>query len=110
MTCPYSGRRNRTTHPAAGCVGYKADGVNILPRGIDKGKGIEFLSNETGYLPSEMLGVGDSDLDLQFLSMVGYSAAPSNANHEVKQSVQYVSPQATSDGMRDILDHFELPC
>jgi hypothetical protein len=87
---------------------YSTSCLNVLPRGLHKGKGIEFLSNQTGYAPAEMLGVGDSDIDLAFLAQVGYSAAPANANSRVKQLVQYVAPRAGSDGVRDVLARFGL--
>ena len=82
--------------------------LNILPDGLDKGKGLEFFASKTGYALAEMLGVGDSDSDLPFLALTGYSAAPANANQAVRQAVQYVSPYPTVEGVRDILRHFEL--
>jgi len=87
---------------------YSTAALNVLPRGIHKGKGVEFLTSQTGYVLEEMLGVGDSDVDLPFLAQVGYSAAPANANPDVKRSVQYVAPRLAADGVYDILDHFEL--
>lgn len=87
---------------------YSTSCLNILPRGIDKGKGVQFLSDWAGYGLAEMLGVGDSDVDLEFLSITGFSAAPANANPAVRAAVQYVSPYPTGDGVRDILSHFEI--
>jgi len=87
---------------------YSVSCLNVLPRGIHKGKGIEFLSSQTGYALGEMLGVGDSDVDLPFLSMVGYNAAPANANLDVKQLVRYIAPRPAADGVRDILDYYGL--
>lgn len=87
---------------------YSPSCLNILPRGMHKGKGVEFLAEYTGYDLDEMLGVGDSDVDVPFLRLVGYSAAPCNANDAVKQAAQYVSPQRAADGVRDILNHFGI--
>ena len=87
---------------------YSKSCLNVLPWNIHKGKGLAFLADQTGYALEEMLGVGDSDVDLQFLSLVGYSAAPANANQAVKRLVHYVAPRSTADGVRDILDHFGL--
>ena len=82
--------------------------LNVLPRGMDKGKGVEFLARYTGYQLDEMLGVGDSDVDEPFLAAVGYRAAPANANVAIKQLAHYVAPRATSAGVRDILRYFGL--
>ncbi len=87
-------------------LGFAASCLNVMPRGIHKGAGLEFLIETTGYAPEEMLGVGDSDIDLPFLAMTGGSAAPDNANKAVKAAVQYVAPRTSSAGVRDILRHF----
>jgi hypothetical protein len=87
---------------------YSASCLNALPRGVHKGRGVEFLARETGYAPEEMLGIGDSDVDLRFLTLVGASAAPANGSPSVRRAVQYVAPQMAADGVRDILDHFGL--
>jgi hydroxymethylpyrimidine pyrophosphatase-like HAD family hydrolase len=82
--------------------------LNILPHNIHKGRGIEFLCTQTGYNPSELLGVGDSGVDIQFLSLVGFSAAPANADQEIKEIVQYISPYLRGEGVRDILKQFNV--
>ena len=87
---------------------YSSSCLNVLPRAIDKGKGLELLAQRTGYTFDEMLGVGDSDVDLPFLSQVGHSAAPANANPTVKTLVDYVSAHPTSAGTREILRHYGL--
>jgi HAD superfamily hydrolase (TIGR01484 family) len=87
---------------------YSSSCLNVLPRGMNKEKGIEFLAAHIGCSPASMLGVGDSDVDLPFLAAVGFSAAPGNANEAVKQCVDYVSSYRTADGVRDILRHFDL--
>jgi HAD superfamily hydrolase (TIGR01484 family) len=94
-------------HQAVDLV-YSSSCLNVLPRGINKGRGIEFLAAQTGIPPDSMLGIGDSDVDLPFLAAVGLSAAPNNANEPVKACVQYVSPYRTADGVRNILRHFGL--
>jgi hydroxymethylpyrimidine pyrophosphatase-like HAD family hydrolase len=87
---------------------YSPSCLNILPQGMHKGRGIEFLASYSGYRPDQMLGVGDSDVDVPFLENVGYSAAPANANEAVQQVVQYVSPRRSSEGVRDILSYFRI--
>jgi HAD superfamily hydrolase (TIGR01484 family) len=77
--------------------------VDILPQGVDKGTGVEWLSEETGIPLAQIGGIGDSTSDLQFLRLVGYSAAPSNATDKVKATVDYVSPYENGDGVVDIL-------
>lgn len=87
---------------------YSTSCLNVLPRGMDKGKGLEFLAETLDIGLEDMLGVGDSDVDLPFLAIIGHRAAPENANADVKQLVDYVSPEATSQGLHDILQHYGL--
>ncbi|MCP4166186.1 MAG: HAD family phosphatase [Chloroflexi bacterium] len=89
-------------------IAYAASCLNVMPRGIDKGTGLDMLCEKTGYRPGEILAVGDSDNDLEFLAKAGVSAAPANANVRIKALVDYVSPYETSLGIRDILRYFEV--
>ena len=89
-------------------LAYSTSCLNILPRGVDKGKGLSFLADKINIPLENMLGIGDSDVDLPFLKLVGNSAAPSNANSSVKEIVEYVAEEPTSEGVREILTHFKL--
>jgi HAD superfamily hydrolase (TIGR01484 family) len=89
-------RADYIPHEAMSCV-------DIVPRGVDKGVGVRWLSRETGIPLDQIGGIGDSTSDLKFLSIIGCSAAPSNAADEVKASVDYVSPYEDGDGVVDIL-------
>ena len=87
---------------------YSTSCLNVLPAGIDKAQGIVFLGEETGVSPQQMLGVGDSDVDIPFLTLVGHAAAPANAVPAVKALAQFVAGKATSAGVREILEHYDL--
>jgi hydroxymethylpyrimidine pyrophosphatase-like HAD family hydrolase len=78
--------------------------VEILPPGIDKGAGVEWLSQEINAPLAEFGGIGDAPADLTFLKRVGYSAAPANATNDVKENVQYSSRYPDALGVRDILE------
>ncbi len=86
---------------------YSTACLNVLPRVVDKGKGLAHLAGMLEIPLPNMLGVGDSDVDLPFLRLVGHSAAPANANSNVRDLVEYVSSEETADGVRDILAHFK---
>ena len=103
-----SGLAEAALGPLAGSVSlvYSGSCLNVIPQGVDKGAGMEFLCERSGYAPEEILGVGDSDVDLPFLALAGRSAAPANAFEQVKAGVDYVSEHATADGVRDILRRF----
>jgi len=80
--------------------------VDVVPKGVDKGTGVRWLSQETGIPLDQIGGIGDSASDLKFLSILGRSAAPANAADEVRVRVDYVSPYEDGDGVMDILCHW----
>lgn len=82
--------------------------LNIYPAGVHKGTGLRWLADVTGIPPEEMGGIGDTTGDLDFLRMVGFSAAPANATPDVRRAVGYVSPLPDAAGTRDILQFWEL--
>ncbi len=78
--------------------------VEILPPGIDKGAGVEWLANEIAIPLAEFGGIGDAPADLLFLKRVGYSAAPANATDDVKANVQFVSQYENARGVQEIVE------
>lgn len=80
--------------------------VEILPPGIDKGAGIEWLAREIDIPLSHFGGIGDAPADLTFLKRTAYSAAPANATVDVQAGVQYTSPYNDAHGVRDILEQW----
>ena len=85
---------------------YSSDSLNIMPKGFHKGKGIQLLSSATNIGLDEMLGIGDSAVDIPFLEKVGFHACPINSSDEVKQLCSYCSPEPYGAGVIDILRHF----
>jgi hydroxymethylpyrimidine pyrophosphatase-like HAD family hydrolase len=83
--------------------------VDITPTGIDKAAGVRwFLDTLEGALSvklANVAGVGDSVGDVPFLRIVGFSAAPANANELVKSLVDYCSSWADGQGVADIIRH-----
>ncbi len=82
-------------------------GVELRPRGVDKGVGAEWLAEQIGVPLTQLAGVGDSDTDLVFLDRVAFAAAPANATHVVRQSVAYVAAGSYGAGLLEILERLE---
>jgi hydroxymethylpyrimidine pyrophosphatase-like HAD family hydrolase len=78
-------------------------GVELRPHGIDKGVGLERMSKLSGLLPAHMAGVGDSDPDLSFLRLCGFSAAPANASPAVQAAVTYVAQAPFGNGLIEVV-------
>jgi len=82
--------------------------VNVMVRGLDKAEGVRWLSRETGIPLHAMAGVGDATGDMPFMQLVGWSAAPANAQTAVKQMAHYTSPYDNGRGFMDILTKIPL--
>jgi hydroxymethylpyrimidine pyrophosphatase-like HAD family hydrolase len=84
-------------------------GVEIRPRGIDKGRGAQRIAELLELPLGAMAGVGDSDPDLSFLDGIGigFSAAPANATPAVRRAVTYVAGAAFGAGLLEIVGRVE---
>ncbi len=88
-------------------VTHSANAVDITPLGVNKGTGLQWLSEIVGVDHKDMIGIGDSEGDLPFLKMVGQSGAPANASKIVKKHVQYISNRKYVEGTLDVIRHFD---
>jgi len=85
-------------------VARNINGVEVRPRGIDKGSGARRLAELLEIPLQAMAGVGDSDPDLAFLdNCVGFSAAPANATPTVREHVMYVANASFGEGLLQIV-------
>jgi hydroxymethylpyrimidine pyrophosphatase-like HAD family hydrolase len=86
-------------------VARNVHGVELRPRGIDKGTGARRVAELLEIPLQAMAGVGDSDPDLSYLTLpgLGLSAAPSNATPPVRQNVNYVAAGAFGEGLLEIM-------
>jgi len=82
--------------------------VNVMVRGLEKAEGVRWLARETGIPLHTMAGVGDATGDMPFMQLVGWSAAPANAQAAVKQMAHYTSPYEDGRGLMDILTKMPL--
>lgn len=93
-------------------ISHSNSAVDITPKGIDKGTGLLFLCKHIGISPGSVLAIGDSNNDMQVLSLAGYVGCPSNSKNEVIDLVRkkggYVAKTAYTDGVIEILRHYRL--
>ena len=78
--------------------------VDIVPEGVDKGRGFERLIERVGLEADEVAGIGDSSGDLRFMGRCAWSGAPSNAVERVREVATYVSPHEAEAGVLDIME------
>lgn len=73
--------------------------VDVVPPGITKRTGLEWLTDHLGVEMDEVAYIGDTDSDLEALSAAGTSFAPANADEEVLRTVDHVTDGPVLEGV-----------
>lgn len=86
----------------------------VTAKGISKQKGAEEIAHNLHILFEDILGVGDTTHDWQFMQLCGYAAAMGNATDELKRLVRKrgnrgtVGPSVNENGVIEIFQQFKL--
>lgn len=83
-------------------------GIDIIPKGGGKSRGIEQFLEEQGIDRSETMAFGDGENDIDMLKYVGIGVAMGNASDQVKAAADYVTTSIDEDGISNALRHFGL--
>lgn len=85
-------------------VVYNKDAVMILPTGLDKATGLEAILGEMGQSWKSVVGIGDAENDLAFLSRCQHSVAVSNALDSLKREVDFTTKAERGDGVIELIE------
>lgn len=83
-------------------IKWSRSAIDITPKGISKASGIRTVIDWLGLESKEILGVGDSGGDEDWLKAVGVKAAPSNGKEFLK-GMDYYADYESSAGFAQIL-------
>lgn len=72
---------------------------DITPKGVTKQHSLEVWSKTTCIPLEQIIGFGDSENDIEFLSTVGYSVAMGNAIEPIKRLADKVIGHIDTDGL-----------
>jgi phosphoglycolate phosphatase len=75
---------------------------------VNKGKSLEIVAKDMGITPDEIMAVGDSENDLEFLEVAGFKVAVANADEELKENTDYVTRKPYGDGTAEAIEKFIL--
>jgi phosphoglycolate phosphatase (TIGR01487 family) len=84
-------------------VDYSGYALHVREVGVSKRRAVKYVLERLGIDPSEAAGVGDSYMDLEFLSELGLSAAVSNADEELKRGVTLVLSKPSGLGVAEFI-------
>lgn len=86
----------------------------VTAKGSSKRSGVEVLANYLNVPFDDILGIGDTLHDWDFLEICGYKAAMENATQELKEKINLRDPQhvigghVDEDGILDVFKYFKL--
>lgn len=80
--------------------------LEVMKKGIDKGKSLLWLGEKLGVKKEEMIAVGDSYNDISMLSVVGMPIGVANAKDEVKEIVKYIATSSDDHALEDVINKF----
>jgi len=78
--------------------------VDIMNKGIDKGKAMKILGKELAITTEQMMAFGDTYNDAEMLQAVKYSYLVANAHDDMKQYANYMTKSNDEYGVTYILD------
>ena len=82
--------------------------IHITDPSVNKGSSVIKVAADIGVSPGEILAIGDSENDIEFLSAAGVKVAVSNANPELKDIADYVTSKPHGDGVREAVEKYIL--
>src|SRR5581483_10045729 len=91
---------------------YNKGAVMVLPAGIDKAFGLRAALRELGMAAHSVVGVGDAENDLAFLSICGCAVVVANALPALREHVDLVMPSPRGAGVAELIERMladELP-
>jgi len=65
--------------------------LEFMKKGVNKGKGLYYLTKYYGIKRNQIIAFGDGENDIEMLLFAGISVAPKNAKESVKKIVKIVS-------------------
>lgn len=82
--------------------------IHLTDPEVNKGKSLEIVAKDMGITPDEIMAIGDSENDLEFLEVAGFKVAVANADKELKENTDYVTKKSYGDGAAEAIKKFIL--
>ncbi|MBB5888304.1 Cof-type HAD-IIB family hydrolase [Lactovum miscens] len=71
--------------------------LEFMPKGVNKGTGLEKLCKELGLKSDQVLAMGDEDNDAPMLSWVGLGIAPANSKDKARVAADQISAYSNDE-------------
>ena len=81
----------------------------VLPRGVNKGTGVERMLAHLSVDPANALACGDAENDVEMLQICGIGAAMANAKPDALAAADVTVASNADDGVAEAIRRFVLP-
>ena len=82
--------------------------LHITDKRVNKGTSLKYLCERNGINMANVMAIGDSENDEDFLREVGYKIAVGNAEEKLKQISTYTCEKLFGDGVAEAIEKFAL--
>jgi hypothetical protein len=82
--------------------------LHITDRRVNKGTSLRYLCERNGINMENVMAIGDSQNDEDFLKEVGYRIAVGNADDRLKEISTYACEKMFGDGVAEAIEKFAL--
>ncbi len=81
----------------------RADNMEVMMPGVDKGSALKFLAGQLGVSSAQVMAFGDNTNDLPMLSYAGASVAMANGEESVRRAARFIAPHHAEGGVGKFL-------
>lgn len=82
--------------------------LHVTDKRVNKGTSLKYLCERNGINMKNVMAIGDSQNDEDFLKEVGYRIAVGNAEEKLKQISTYACEKNFGDGVAEAIEKFAL--
>ena len=82
--------------------------LHITDKRVNKGTSLKYLCERNGINMDNVMAIGDSQNDEDFLKQAGYKIAVGNAEDKLKQISTYTCENNFGDGVAEAIEKFAL--
>lgn len=82
--------------------------IHITDKRVNKGSSLKFLCEKNNINVENVMAIGDSENDLEFLNVAGLKVAVANADEKLKEVSDYICEKPYGDGVKEAIEKFVL--
>ncbi|SKC90152.1 Cof-type HAD-IIB family hydrolase [Maledivibacter halophilus] len=99
-------RKELSEIPGIECSKSYYNNLEIMNKGVEKGKAVKNLADSLGVKREEVICIGDNENDISMIKYAGLGVAMGNAEEIVKKTADYITEVNDKNGVAEVLKKF----